>query len=279
MKKILVPCDFTTPSIEAFKMAVDIASKSNGSITVLHVISLPRIDPIASGEPIVYSQAFFSALDEDVKNAYADMLRRHGKNEKVSLEIEVGGLFESIKKITEKRKVDLVVMGTMGTTGIAEALIGSNTEKTVRFSQVPVLAIHKACSIASIKNILLPATEDFNRTDFISKVRTLQEFLKAKLHVLLVNTPVNFKRDEDGKETLEQFAKHYQLKNYALHFKNYRNEEEGIIDFAITNKMDLIVMATHSRRGLSHLLTGSITEDVVNHNQTIIPIWTYSIGK
>lgn len=277
MKKILVPCDFSTPSIEAFKMAVDIASKSNGSITVLHVISLPNIDPIASGEPIVYSQAFFSALDQDVKNAYADMLRQYGQNVKVNLEIEVGGLFESIEKITEKKQVDLVVMGTMGTSGIAEALIGSNTEKIVRFSQVPVLAVHKACRIASIKNILFPTTGDFNRTDFISKVRALQDFLKAKLHVLLVNTPVNFKREEDGKETLEEFAKHYQLKNYVLHFKSYRNEEEGIIDFAISNKMDLIVMATHSRRGLSHLLAGSITQDVVNH--AIIPIWTYSIRK
>ena len=259
-------------------MAVDIASRSNGSTTVLHVISLPSIsDPIVSGEPIVYSQAFFSAVEEDVKNAYAAMLQQYGKDAKVSLDIEGGGLFEVVKSITEKRQVDLVVMGTTGTTGIARSLIGSNTEKVVRFSKVPVLAVRKACDITSIKNILLPETGDFNQTNFISKVKALQEFLRAKLHILFVNTPVNFKSDEEGKETLEEFAKHYQLENYVLHFKSYRTKEEGIIDFSTSNKMDLIIMATHSRRGLSHLLEGSITEDVVNH--ALIPVWTYSIRK
>lgn len=278
MNQILVPCDFSSPSIEGFKMAVDIASKSNGSITVLHAISLPSIsDPIVSGEPIVYSQAFFSAVEEDVKNAYAVMLQQYGKNAKVSLDIEGGGLFEVVKSITEKRQVDLVVMGTTGTTGTARALIGSNTEKTVRYSKVPVLAVRKACDINSIKNILLPQTGDFNQTDFILKVKALQTFLRARLHILLVNTPVNFKRDEEGKVTLEEFAKHYQLENYVLHFKSYRNEEEGIVDFATSNKMDLIVMATHSRRGLSHLVSGSIAEDVVNH--ALIPVWTYSIRR
>ena len=259
-------------------MAVDIASKSNGSITVVHAISLPSIsDPILSGEPIVYSQTFFSAVEEDVKIAYASMLQQYGKDAKVSLDIEGGGLFEVIKSITEKKQVDLVVIGTTGTTGTARALIGSNTEKVVRFSKVPVLAVRKACNISSIKNILLPETGDFNQTDFISKVKALQEFLRAKLHILLVNTPVTFKSDEEGKETLEEFAKHYQLDNYELHFKSYRNEEDGIVDFSRSNKIDLIVMATHSRRGLSHLLEGSITEDVVNH--ALIPIWTYSLRK
>jgi nucleotide-binding universal stress UspA family protein len=278
MKQILVPCDFSGPSIEGFKMAVDIASKSDGSITVLHAISLPSIsDPIVSGEPIVYSQAFFSAVEEDVKNAYAAMVQRYGKSAKVNLDIEGGGLFEVVKSITEKRHVDLIVMGTTGTTGATRTLIGSNTEKAVRFSRVPVLAVRKASDINSIKNILLPETGDFNHTDFISKVKILQEFLKAKLHILLVNTPVNFKRDDEGKETLEEFAKHYQLENYVLHFQSYRNEEEGILDFSSSNKMDLIAMATHSRRGLSHLLSGSITENVVNHGR--IPVWTYSIRK
>ena len=258
-------------------MAVDIASKSNGSITVLHAISLPSIsDPVMSGDPIVYSQAFFSALEEDVKNSYAAMVQQYGKNAKVTLDIEGGSLFEVVKNITEKRQVDLVVMGTTGT-GTTRALIGSNTEKAVRYSKVPVLAVRKACAITSIKNILLTATGDFNQTDFISKVKALQEFLKAQLHILLINTPVNFRSDEEGKETLEEFAKHYKLDNYVLHFKSYRNEEEGIIDFSISDKMDLIVMATHSRRGLSHLLAGSITEDVVNHG--LIPVWTYSIRK
>ena len=51
MKKILVPCDFSLPAIEAFKFAVDIASKSGGSINVLKVIEMPVIYESSLGLP------------------------------------------------------------------------------------------------------------------------------------------------------------------------------------------------------------------------------------
>ena len=77
-----------------------------------------------------------------------------------------------------------------------------------------------------------------------------------------------------GKEALEEFAAHYKLSNYNVHFRNYRNEEEGITDFS--NEVDLIAMATHARKGLAHLFNGSITENVVNHIEC--PVWTYCLN-
>jgi hypothetical protein len=99
--------------------------------------------------------------------------------------------------------------------------------------------------------------------------------LGARIHILLINTPINFVRDRDAKAALQDFANHYKLENYVLHFRNYYDIEEGIMDFAAHEKMDMIAMATHARRGLAHLLNGSIAEDVVNH--TSIPIWTYHL--
>jgi nucleotide-binding universal stress UspA family protein len=43
MKKILVPCDFSEPAIEAFQFAIDLATHSQGSVTVLKVIDLPIV--------------------------------------------------------------------------------------------------------------------------------------------------------------------------------------------------------------------------------------------
>src|SRR5687768_2524678 len=41
MKKILVPCDFSKPAINAFRFALDIAAQSKGTIHLLNVIELP----------------------------------------------------------------------------------------------------------------------------------------------------------------------------------------------------------------------------------------------
>jgi nucleotide-binding universal stress UspA family protein len=279
MKTILVPCDFSKPALEAFKMAVDIASKFDGTVTVLHVVYVPALyDPNFIGDTVAFNPSFLASLEDDAKKAFEIMRKEHGGKLKIDLQVVSGGIIESIHRITEEKKIDLIVMGTSGASGLQETLIGSNTEKVVRFSNVPVLAVRRASDVNSFRNMLLPTTGSLDQTDFIAKVKQLQEFLKATLHILLINTPGNFRRDAEAKQALEEFAKHYHLKEYQLHFKSYRTEEEGIIDFVSSSATVLVAMATHQRRGLAHLFSGSVTEDVVNHIQNT-PVWTYSVRK
>lgn len=166
-------------------------------------------------------------------------------------------------------------MGTSGSSGFSEVFIGSNTEKIVRFSTVPVLTIRKSFSLKSIKNILVPSTLQLDQTKFIKNLKEVQDFFGAKLHILLVNTPIHFRTNAEANEALQEFAMHYKLKNYKTHFCNYTREEDGIIDFAYSKNMDLVAMATHARKGLAHLINTSVTENVVNHIQS--PIWTFSL--
>jgi hypothetical protein len=74
---------------------------------------------------------------------------------------------------------------------------------------------------------------------------------------------------------MEEFAKHFKLSNYTINLRNDAYETDGIISFASEVKADMIAMATHGRRGLLHLLTGSVAEDVVNHVDCLI--WTCSL--
>lgn len=260
-------------------MAVDIASKTYGTVTVLHVIYLPAMyNPNFTGDAIDFNPGLLISLEDDAKKAFEVMKKEYGRGIKMDLQLVCGEIIGSIKRISEEKKIDLVVMGTSGASGLQETLIGSNTEKVVRFSEIPVLTVREARDINSIRNILLPTTGLLDQTDFMANVKQLQDILKATLHILLINTPANFRSDAAGREMLEEFVKHYHLKDYQLHFKNYRSEEEGIIDFTSSTPVDMIVMATHARRGLAHLFSGSVTEDVVNHIQNT-PVWTYSIRK
>jgi nucleotide-binding universal stress UspA family protein len=63
------------------------------------------------------------------------------------------------------------------------------------------------------------------------------------------------------------------FKNFKIHVYNDIDEQEGTLNFANEVGADMIAMGTHGRRGLAHLFTGSIAEDVVNHVQC--PMWTY----
>ncbi|HEX6890385.1 MAG TPA: universal stress protein [Chryseolinea sp.] len=275
MKNILVPCDFSAQANEAFKVALEVASKSKAQVTLLYIVAIPPVYS-GSGEPLAIDPVMYVSIEEDAKKKL-DKMKDIAASRSINVNTEVmyGELVPSVRKMIESKKIDLVIMGTSGTSGFAEVFIGSNTEKVVRFSTVPVLAVRRSFTLKSIKKILVPSTLQLNQSKFIKSLKELQDFFGAKLHILLVNTPIHFRTDAEAEEALQEFASYYELTNYKGHFRSYPREEDGIIDFAYSEGMDLIAMATHARKGLAHLFNISVTENVVNHIQS--PIWTYCL--
>lgn len=278
MKKILVPCDFSDSARQAYAFALNIAKKSQAEIFVLKAIDIPFIyENFNAPNPFYFDPGLIRELEEDAKTSFEKMKAGHDYQEKVFFQVVQGPVTPSILSFVKDHNIDLVVMGTHGTSGFTEYLIGSNTEKVVRFSPVPVLAVRKSAQLASIKKIVFPTALKLDEVAAVNKIKELQSFFGATLHLLLVNTPVNLKRTKDEKEEMEAYAKHYKLENYTLNIRDDFYEQNGIMSFAREIQADMIAMTTHSRRGLSHLFLGSVTEDVVNH--AACPIWTYSLKK
>jgi hypothetical protein len=65
--------------------------------------------------------------------------------------------------------------------------------------------------------------------------------------------------------------------DYTINVFNHPNEESGIIEFTKMVKGDLVAMGTHGRKGLRHIMLGSLAEDVVNHTESLI--WTYALKE
>lgn len=268
MKKILVPCDFSDSSVQAFQFALQVAQQSKGEIILLNVVELPGW----------HDPNYLKDMKASAENSFKEL-----KSKNVEGGVQVRSLVEhgpttiTINRIAEENKVDLIVMGTHGATGFKEFLVGSNTEKIVRFSKIPVLAVRKSLLLSHVKNIVFPTTLDPGQNKLLIHVKELQSFFSAELHLLLVNTPHNMKRTIGEKDMMEAYARDFGLENYTLNTRNDFYESDAIINFTIEIKADMIAMGTHSRKGLSHLFSGSVAEDVVNHMDC--PIWTYSIKE
>jgi nucleotide-binding universal stress UspA family protein len=277
MKKILVPCDFSTQSKAAYKFGVEMATVAKGSVTVLNAIDLPLLgDTEFTAQPYVADHMLLKDLEANARENYEKLIAWQPFSH-VKFKIVHGSVLASVRKCIEEDAIDLVIMGTLGSSGLEEYLVGSNTEKVVRYSNVPVLSVRKMETIDKIKNIVFATSISFNETELVNRVKELRKFFDAKLHVLYVNTPVDFKRDQDSKGLLEDYAKHFKLENYTLNIRNDPYEQDGIIYFAKEIGADMVAMATHGRRGLAHLFTGSIAEVVVNHIDCAL--WTYSLRK
>lgn len=276
MKRILVPCDFEGPSQEAFKFATNIAAVSGGQIFVLNVIDLPVVSESAYGVPqYAYSPELLADLKTEARKNFERLKKDYTGSVAITFSSIQGPVRPVIREFISAQKIDLVVMGTHGSRGWEEFFIGSNTERMVRTSTVPVIAIRKAVDFAQIKHIVLPSRLNLNQHNFMEKVVELQKFFGATLHVLYVNTPDEFKRDQEAREALNDFVAQYKLTDCTLNIRNDPYEEDGILHFASEIKADMIAMATHSRRGLAHLFTGSVAEEVLV--RSAFPLWTYTL--
>lgn len=278
MKRILVPCDFSDPAVQAFKLAAEIARENHEEVLLLNVVELPVLHDSVMMPTLSFEEAFLKEVRERAMEHFKTMKEKWGKDVKLDYRVEYGATAPTIRQFIDDEKIDLVIMGTHGASGMKELFLGSNAEKIVRSSPVPVLTIKKQTPLTSIKNIVFPTLPTTDNDDLLNHVKDLQNFFKAKLHVLYVNTPALFTRDTITHRQMKEFAQRYMLKDYTLNVYNDLSEEEGVRNFTTEIKGDLIAMTTHGRKGLAHVLSGSIAEDVVNHVEC--PIWTYKLkGK
>jgi nucleotide-binding universal stress UspA family protein len=278
MKKILVPCDFSKPAVNAFRFALDIADRSKGSIKLVNVIEVPILHDTKLMPTLNFEEELLKQLRQKATNQFKKITEKYGRDSvKVSWEVTFGSPSRTLLETIHLEEFDLVVMGSHGASGLREYVIGSNAEKIIRRSPIPVL-VTKEYRKRSIKSIVFPNTLDAeNQEALIEKVKALQTFFQARLHIVWINTPVDFTSDVITRQRLSQFAKNYGLKNFTLNIFNHPNEEDGIIHFTEFIDGDLIAMGTHGRRGITHLLNGSVAEDVANHTDR--PIWTYTLSN
>lgn len=278
MKKILVPCDFSTPSINALRFALDIARASDGEVQLLYVIELPIMyDSIVM--PVLYfEEAFFKDMKAATEARFRKLSAKFKLDGvKLSFQVQFGGTTIGILDYVKKKGIDLIVMGSHGASGLKEVVIGSNTEKIVRTSPVPVLVI-KDFYKGPVKSIVFPVSFSTRDQEALTmKVKVLQSFFKAHLHLVWINTPADFVNDTITRNQLEAFAIKYRLNNYSIDVFNHTSVEEGIMQYTQMIKGNMIALGTHGRKGLGHLLLASVAEDIVNHSKALI--WTSVIKE
>jgi len=274
MKKILVPTDFSDHAEYALKVAAQIARENDGEIILLHMLELPGqgSDAVGSGSDIPEIMFFKNKAIEKLESLM-DVSYLEGIQ--VSEAIQFEKVFEGIVNVSHKNNVDLIVMGSHGASGFQEMFIGSNTEKVVRSSDVPVLVIKEEDANFSVKKFVFASdfTEEIKSS--FSKVVDFANNFKAHLNLVMINTPNNFKSTEVAKKIMADFIGSFNVSDYTTHIYNETNVEKGVLNFAKSIDADLIGMSTHGRKGISHFFNGSISEDLVNHAQR--PVVTFKI--
>lgn len=148
-RKILVPTDGSPLSEKAIKAAVDFAAEINATLVAISVAEpYPFVPPVASGgmlDPNYYNEDF-----QNTQNEYLYTLAREHAQRVVDVAKEAGVLceirtsmsmhpYEEIVKATDDFGCDLVFMASHGRKGLNKLFLGSETQKVIAHSKVPVM--------------------------------------------------------------------------------------------------------------------------------------------
>jgi nucleotide-binding universal stress UspA family protein len=274
MKKILVPTDFSPQAENALKVAAQLAKKHNCEIHLLHILEIPmhKVDALSSynnlPEAVFFMKLAHKRFEELTSKDYLQGITYYEH-------VEFHEIFKGIFQVCKKDNIDLVVMGSHGSSGLKEMLIGSNTEKVVRTSATPVLVIKNEHKTFKVDNFVFASDfKDESKVPFEKAIQFAKKF-GSKMHLLMVNTPNKFMTTADANDRMEGFIKDFKFKKYSLNIYNDNTIEQGIMHFSQSISADLIGMSTHGRQGISHFFNGSISEDLVNHAKR--PVITFKI--
>jgi len=274
MKKILVPTDFSGQADYALHVAAQLAKRHRCENYLLHMLELPinESDALSSHsdlpEAMFYMKLARKRFDEVLEKPFL-------KNLKVHEIVKFHQAFDGIIDTCKEYKIDLIIMGSHGVSGFKEMFIGSNTEKVVRTSDIPVLVIKNYHKTFKVNNFIYASDFTEENKEPFKKAMKFSKLVDATMHLLMINTPNKFLTTDEADSRMQNFMKGVRFKNYTINIYNDYTIEKGILNFAHHIDAGLIGMSTHGRKGIAHFFNGSISEDLVNHAKR--PVITFKI--
>ncbi len=265
MKTIVVPTDLSPDTDAALSVAADIARLYQASIVLLHNVVYPNPVPVYS-EAILITNDYMLAEYQEVEKEAEAALKRIATSEKYSgvtiIPMLVTNGMGLVHNVTE-RPADLIVMSSEGASGLEELLLGSNAETIVRHAHCPVLVVKEPIAHFQPETIVCGVDIDNHLKAVYHYPFQLGE--KGLHQFVYVMTPTD-NRDTDGiREWVNEFAATKGITEFKFVIHPAQNVPDGIIDYADEVNADLIVLFTHGYKGLRHLVSGSVAEDVLNH--------------
>lgn len=286
--RILLATDGSHGSTAAEAYACGLARSWGASLTVMSVLEFP---PGMNPEYAV-NRLYLDELTKDVTTKLMDL---KGRAASVGIAVQsyvaTGIPSEEVSAAARTQGAELIVVGTRGKTGLEHILLGSTAERIIRTAPCPVLTVPMVQQRAEgnvsteqpdimPKRILMPVDFSDCSLDAVEYGALVARRAKATMTVLHVMEPVSYGLDF----TLPHTAQHESTKAAvtkrlsdlasALTAVGLTSDflmagglpADSILDAARAQSIDMIVMGTHGRRGLSHTLFGSVAEAVLRRS-------------
>ncbi len=280
IRNVLFTTDFSAASVRALPLALAIARQHDATVHVAHVIKPAKtyVD-LETGIPLDIIES--DAREQAWKHMDALLLPQLIKNVKCSSAVREGDLWECVSCLIEECKIDLVILGSKGTGGLAKMVLGSGAEELFHKAPCPVMTIGPQVSAngkSQFQQILFAldfTDQSMKAYSYALEFATASHGCLTVLHVVLP-VPAEFVGDCGMNEYLEMMRlmavrEVRKATDYARHpvrphvIVDCGHPAKVIVQHAQQLPVDLIVMGVQHRTRFAAHIPWTITHEVVSH--------------
>jgi len=259
--KILIPTDFSPLSKVAVLYAVKLGKKLKAELVILNVVNVDS----PPGRGVLNVKYLEDKLTENAVEDSARLISEIGSEIKGKIKITsqvVNGypVENVVTNFAQYNDIDLIVMGTKGATGLKKIVLGSNAAAVINKSSIPVIVVPEFARFTNIKDIVY-ATDIANLKDELKTVVSIAKDFNATVHILHIVSPAGEEK-LDKKQTVAKLTKAMDYKKITFTISLHEDAAEGIDEYVIKHKTDMLVMFTHELTFFKKLFGQSVTREM-----------------
>ncbi|KPK59219.1 MAG: hypothetical protein AMS21_10110 [Gemmatimonas sp. SG8_38_2] len=300
INRVLYPTDFSKCASHALPQAFNMAKEYRAELHLLHALVLYEGDPGNAAHRLPDMEELYGVLEENAEIQMRSAVEEHGGEgfSVRSAQVRSVSAPGAILDYANENDIDLVVMGTHGRRGLRRLLLGSVAEEVVRLAPCPVLTVPERADTVStktLKRIVVPVDFSEYASLALTYAKELSAVHAAEMHLLHIvdeivypdfYPPVTPSGGSMSDELRDQSLERMQSllselpgpeSQAQIHVRAGR-AAPAIAEFAEEQGADLIIIASHGLTGLSHILLGSVTEQLIR--RASCPVFTVkAFGK
>ncbi|MBA6152338.1 universal stress protein [Gelidibacter maritimus] len=270
MKNILLPTDFSENAWNAIGFALKFFEKTPCTFYLLHVNSLSYVT--ATDSPYVQTKDFVEkTFTKPAKKQLNTLLKRISKefpansNHHFFTLTDYNFFVDSVRNHVVEKKIDMIVMGTKGASGLRKVIIGSNAADVIKKVQCPALVVPEDAKFTDLKEVAFPT--DYLLTyavDLLQPLYNILEAHKSSLQVLHVtsNEDTLTIAQQDNKDVLNEYFHKFDTQFHKL---TNRNVEDAIECFVQSRDIKMVAMVAKNLNYFQRILFHNKIEEMTYH--------------
>ncbi len=262
MQTILLPTDFSANARNAVKYAIRFFGADNHFI-LLNTWQAPYTPPevLISVEDILM-KASKDGLEKESAAAQKIQGAEKTKFETIS---EFGNLVDILNEVVREKKVEFVVMGTQGASGLREAMLGSNTASAAKSLSCPLLIVPARAEFKSLKKFVFAA--DYKQIEKQDSLAVLVNLAKTQNSEITILNVLDKGKITNVKQGYEGLKIEHLLAGVKHNFSFIEDDDKaaGIDEYLHTNNPDLLVILERKTDFFKSIFQRSITKQMAFH--------------